>query len=156
MYRFMTKYGTMVAFGLGLLISLIGILIVMGGLEEFNMLPEEEQSTTDIFNFSIAGALALVVLCAVAMLLFGVYNVIVHPKGAIKFIAGLAVIIVLVVVFYSVTEAETSGKVYHAIQQGELTANTSKWINGAIATTLILLGGAALAFILSEIRNLFK
>ncbi|MDX1379401.1 MAG: hypothetical protein R3307_11165 [Anaerolineales bacterium] len=152
----MTKYGTMVAFGLGLLITVIGLAVIMSGIDTFNALPEEEQSTTTIFNVGIGGAIFLVVLCAVLMLGFGIYHIASNPRNALRSLIGLGVIIGLVVIFYSIGEAETSGPVYEAIQEGELSANTSKWINGALSTMLILLGGAALAFIASEVRNLFK
>ncbi|MDX1476114.1 MAG: hypothetical protein R3301_00360 [Saprospiraceae bacterium] len=156
MYKFMTKYGTMAAFGLGLLITVIGLVVIMGGMDTFNALPEEEQSTTSIFNLMIGGAIVLVILCAVLMLGFGIYHIASNPKNALRSLIGLGVIVGLVIVFYSISEAETSGPVYTAIQEGELSENTSKWINGALSTMLILLGGAALAFIASEVRNLFK
>lgn len=156
MYKFMTKHGTMIAFGIGLLIAFVAVMAIMMGLDGFNALPEDDKGTTSIFNIGIVGAIILVILCAVLMLGFGVYQLAANPKSAMKSIIPLAVIVGLVVVFYSMGQAETSGKVYEAIQKGELSGETSKWINGALATTLILFAGATLAFILSEIRNLFK
>ena len=38
----------------------------------------------------------------------------------------------------------------------ELTAGQEKFISGGLTTALILFGGAAVAFIVSEVRNLFK
>jgi len=156
MYNFLTKHGTAVAFGLGVLVALIGILAILGGLSEFNMLSDEEKATTTIFNPAISMAIALTIACGVAILGFGLYHLVTDLKGALKFILGFAVILVLVFVFYSMAEPETSGKIGTMIQNGELSANTSKWISGALSTTLVLLGATFLAFIVSEVRNLFK
>jgi hypothetical protein len=156
MYKFLTKHGTAAAFGLGVIVSAIGILSILGGLGDYNMLPEDQQSTTDIFDLAISGGVILVIVCFALAILFGIYQVVTNPKGAIQSILGLVVIIGLVLVFYSIATPETSGKVYEAIQDGELSANTSKWITGALATTLIVFGATVFVFIFSEIRNVFK
>jgi len=79
-----------------------------------------------------------------------------NPKGSLKFVLGFAVIIGLIIVFYATSAAETTGKIGTMISDGQLDANTSRWISGALATTLILLGGTFLVFIVSEVRNVFK
>ena len=40
MYKFLTKHGTALAFGLGVLISAIGIMTILGGLGDYNMLAD--------------------------------------------------------------------------------------------------------------------
>ena len=156
MYKFLTKHGTALAFGVGVLVSAIGILTILGGLDGYNMLPEDQQGTTDIFDLAIGGGITLVIICFTAAILFGVYQIVTNPKGAIQSILGLVVIIGLLIVFYSTATPETSGKVYQAIQDGELSANTSRWISGALATTLVVFGATVFVFIFSEIRNVFK
>lgn len=156
MYKFLTKHGTALAFGLGVLVSAIGILTILGGLDGYNMLPEDQQGTTHIFDFAIGGGITLVIICFAAAILFGIYQIVTNPRGAIQSILGLVVIIGLLVVFYATATPETSGKVYQAIQDGELSANTSRWITGALATTLVVFGATVFVFIFSEIRNVFK
>ena len=155
-YRFMTKNGTAVAFLTGVIVVVIGLGTVMGGLEEFNMLADEEKSTTGIFNFFLGAAIALAIVCAFFAVFFGIIHLIMNPKGSVKFVGGFAVIAILVFVFYSSAEVETTGKIGTMITEGQLTAGTSKWISGALSTTLILLGLTFLTFIGSEIRNVFK
>jgi len=156
MYKFLTKNGTALAFGLGVLVSLIGFGVILGGLEGYNMLAEEEQGTTTIFNAILYGAIILCILCYAAMVIFGVIHVATNWRSAIEGIIALAVIIGLTVLFYSMAEVETTGKVATLIQDGELNANTSKWITGVLSTTLIMLGATVAVFIFSEIRNAFK
>ena len=156
MYKFLTKNGTALAFGLGVVVSLVGVIAILGGIESFNMLPEEEQGTTSIFDTFIWGAIVLAVACFILMIGFGLYQVAMNWRGAIEGIIGLAVIIGLTVVFYSTSDIETTGKVGEQIAEGKLDGNTSKWISGVLKTTLVMLGGTVLVFIFSEIRNAFK
>ena len=53
-YRFFTRNGTAFAFLLGVVIVIGGFLAIFGGLDDFNMLSDEEKSTTGIFNLSLA------------------------------------------------------------------------------------------------------
>lgn len=155
-YKFLTKNGTALAFGLGVIVSAIGLIAVLGGLDSFNMLSEEEQGTTTIFNTAIWGAIVLAVACFIFMVVFGLIHVASNWRGAIEGIIGLAAIIGLTVVFYSTSDVETTGKVGQAITDGTLDGNTSKWISGVLKTTLVLISGTVLVFIFSEIRNAFK
>ncbi len=156
MYKFLTKHGTAMAFGLGAVVAAIGILSILGGLEGYNMLPEDQQDTTEIFNVAISGGIILTILAFAAAILFGVYQVILNPKAAIQSILGLVVIIGLFMIFYSTATPETSGPIYQDIQDGEITAGVSNFITGALATTLIIFGATIFVFIFSEIRNVFK
>ena len=156
MYKFLTKNGTALAFGLGVLVSVIGLGMIIGGLDGYNMLAEEEQGTTSIFNVALWGAIILVVLCFAAMLVFGLIHVATNWKGALEGIIALAVIIGLTILFYSMAEVETTGKIGGLIESGKLDGDTSKWISGVLSTTLIMLGATVAVFIFSEIRNAFK
>lgn len=155
-YKFLTKNGTAIAFGFGVLVSVIGIGAILGGVGDFNMLAEEEQGTTNIFNAALYGAIVLAILCFAAMIIFGLIHVATNWRGAIEGIIGLAVIIGLTVLFYSMAEPETGGKIGNMIAEGKLDSGTSKWISGVLSTTLILLGLTVAAFVFSEIRNAFK
>ena len=156
MYKFLTKHGTALAFGVGVLISLVGILSILGGLDDYNMLADDQQGTTTIFDLAIGGGVILTIAAFVIAILFGVYQVVVNPKGAIQSILGLVVIIGMFLIFYATATPETSGGVFDDIQAGKLTADTSNWITGALWTTLIIFGATIFVFIFSEIRNVFK
>ena len=70
MYKFLSKHSTSVAFGLGVLVSAIGLIAIFSGLDSFNALAKEDQSTTTIFNAALGGAMLLIVVAAVAMIGF--------------------------------------------------------------------------------------
>ena len=156
MYNLLNKYGQLFAFGLGLLITLIYIISVVSGLSTFNSLPEGEEGTTGIFNFGLFGAIALIILCAALILGFGIYHAVQNPRGSLKFLIGLGVIILIFILTFAISEAETTGKLGELANARNLSDGISKYISGALKTALALALIAALAFIFSEIRNLFK
>lgn len=157
MYNFLLKNGQLVAFLLGVVITVVFLISVFSGIGEFNMLADEDQVTTTIFDFGLFATIALIIITAIAMLLFGLYQVGTNFRGSLKGIIGLAVLIVIFLVAYSASSGTATGAVAEAADKaGGLTAGNFKFVGGAITTSIILVGIAAAAFVLSEIRNIFK
>jgi len=157
MYNFLVKNGQLVAFLLGVVITVIFLISVFSGIGEFNMLSEEEQDATTIFDFGLIATVVLIIVTAISMLLFGIYQVATNFRSSLKGIIGLLAILVLFFITYSVASGEPTGAVAEAADKaGGLTPGNLKFIGGSITTSLILVGVAAAAFVLSEIRNLFK
>jgi ABC-type multidrug transport system fused ATPase/permease subunit len=156
MYRLLTKYGTGFAFGLGLLVTLIFLIPAVSGIGDFNMLPPDQKGTTTIFNAGLFCAIALIVICFVISVLFGVYQLATNPKGAVKFIISIAVIAVLFFILYSIATPETTAKMQALSQEFNITDGVSKFISAALWTVIALAAVATGTFVLAEIRNLFK
>lgn len=156
MYQFLTKYGTGVAFGIGLLVTLIFLIPTLSGIGGFNALPEEQQGTTTIFNAGLMAAIGLIILCFAISLLFGIYQLATNPKGALKLIISLVLMAVIFFVLYSVSQPETNAKMVELAKTFNITDGVSKFISAALWTVIALAGIAAGAFVVSEIRNLFK
>ena len=156
MYKLLTKHGQLIAFGIGLLVIILYLGSVFGGLDSFSLLSKEDRGTTSIFDLGLKATLVLLVICAICAVLFGIWHMVTNPKGAIKGIIGLVVIIILFIILYSMSTPETSGIVGNAVEKFNLTAGESKFISAALKSTLILGGLAALSFVVSEIRNFFK
>ena len=156
MYSLLVKHGQLIAFGLGLLIAVIFLFSVLGGLSDFQALPEGEEGTTSIFNAGLYGAILLAILCAVGVIGFGIYQTATNPKGASKFLIGLVAIAVVFVIFYSSADVAGSGKLAQVMDKFNIDAGTSQFISGALGTAVTLAGLAAGAFVVSEVRNLFK
>ncbi len=157
MYNFLVRNGQLVAFLLGVIITVIFLVSVFTGIGQFNMLPEEEQNSTTIFDFGLKATIVLIIVTAFAMLAFGIFQVATNFKSSLKGIIGLVVLVVVFFVTYSAASDEATGAVAEAADKaGGLTAGNLKFISGAITTALILIAVAAASFLLSEIRNLFK
>ena len=156
MYQFLLKRGQLVAFGLGLVLIVLFLLNVFGGLDQFQMLSDDDKAKTTIFNFGLYAAQALVIVCLAAAVLFGIYQTATNPKGALKLLIGLAVVAGLFFLLYSTSQAEGTGKIADLVEKNGISENVSKLISGGIKTTLIVVGLAAVSFVVGEVLNFFK
>lgn len=158
MYKTLTKNGQMFAFGLGLLLTLAFLGSIFSGIDAFNAFGEKDPARYDttIFNLGIYAVIALAVLCAAAMLFFGIYQVATDIKGSMKGLIGFGVLLAIFGIAYSTATVETGGIWDGLYKNFEVSAGNSKFISGAIATCLAMVGIAVVSFVLSEIRNFFK
>lgn len=156
MYKTLTKHGQLLAFGIGLLVIVLFVGSVLSGVDGFNALSKEDQLNTTIFDIGIIMTLVLLVICAVIAVLFALYQMATNPKGALKGIVAMLVLAVLFGILYSTAVAETTGPIGKAVEEFGLTEGQSKLVSAGIRSTLILGGLAVAAFVISEVRNLFK
>ncbi len=156
MYKFLIKHGTGAAFGLGLLVALIGLVPVIAGFGGFSGLPDDQQKATGIFDTALYATFVLFLISVIILIGFGAVQIFSHPKHSLHFFGAVVVLLILGFLSYSLSHVETSGKVYEAIQRGDLSAGMSKILNGALWTTIVLAILAVFGILVSEIRNLFK
>ena len=170
MYTFLNKYGQALAFGLGVLITIIFLANIFSAPEStFDMLnandKTEETYATSIFNFGIGVALALTALAFVVALLFGLGSVATNPKGSVKGIIGIAILAIIVFIGYSTADGDLSAQsaeITNAIDKFETSNETTftggqlKFISGAIIAALVMIGLAILSLIVFGIRGIFK
>lgn len=161
MYNFLSKNGQLVAFLVGVVLVLIFLAMAVpsAGDYYFDTMDDSEIFGVDIFNFGILAAIALTVLCAVGMVLFGLYHVASNPKGSIKGIIGVLVIVVLIYLFYTMASAEpdhptVAGAIekYETSSEGRyITDGNLKWIGSAIRMGLLMAGAAFVALVVMPI-----
>lgn len=159
MYTFLTRNGQTVAFAVGFLVVLVSLVIIFTNSGDFAAIADENNPNrydTSIFDFVMYSAAALVVLCAIAAVLFGIYQVATNPKGAIKGIIGLGLVVVLLLILYSTADPDTAMLAAQAKDGFFVEPGESKFITGLISTALIMAGGAVLALAVSEIISFFK
>lgn len=167
MYKFLTKQGTTVAFLVGTFLILLYLVLAFTGLGDAgydvgtDLVPiakgEEGVKNLNFFNFGIYSAVALVVIAAVlAFIVFGITGLLKFPKNSIKFLAGFGVLAVLFLIFNSMGEVETAGKLGMLHEKFKISPSVSKLISGGIMTTLTLIVAAAVVIVFSEVRNAFK
>lgn len=156
MYTFLTRNGQTIAFGIGLVISVLMLLLIFGGVGEFESIPDDDLSRYDttIFNFGLYAAIGLVILCLIAAVLFGIYQLATNPKGAIKAIAGLAAVLILFFILYSTADADVD--MLDRLSDFSVSPGQSQFITGAIWTALILAAAGILATVVGEVVNFFK
>jgi len=86
---------------------------------------------------------------------FGLFQTLSNPKGAIKGIAGLALLVVLYFIGQAIAGPDTEA-IIETRREFDVTDGQSSIINGSILGGLILAGLTALAFVGSEIINFVK
>ncbi len=153
MYTFLTKYGQLISLLVGVVIIVAFLVTATNGMEAFEQLDKKEWYTTNIFNIGLGGAIFLLILAAASWLISSVVNVIRNPKGSLRSIIAFGAILVLFFILYSMADGDVSAPLY---EKFGVTSSQSKLISAGLSTTGILLGGALLAFLGSEVRNFFK
>ncbi len=157
MYKFLSKNGQVIAFGIGVVITAIFLILIFSGLEGFNALPEDDRITSDIFNFGIYAVIALIILCAIFAILFGIFQVVTNPKGSVKGLIGIAALAAVFFIAYSMATMPAPDTALAATKEGfEVTDGQFKFISGEILSALVLAGVAAASFVIAEIINFFK
>ncbi|MEM7102406.1 MAG: hypothetical protein AAF502_04675 [Bacteroidota bacterium] len=155
MYNILIKYGTAIAFGIGLLIAVLFMITAVSGVNSMGGNPtHEDLYPKGFFDIGLKGAYFLLIVAVAALVLFGLWTVVTNPKGAIKGIAGVGILAVIFIISYSMASTDN---VDEALKIKEnITDGISKFISGGITTTSILLIGAVVVAILGEIRGIFK
>ena len=155
MYKTLTKYGQLFAFGLGILGILVFLVPVFSGLSEWNTLSEEAEKQTDIFNAGMYMLFFLFIVALIAAVGFGLFQSLSNPKGSIKAVGALALIGIIFAIGYSSMGSDPAW-MGDKLREFEVTPAQSKFINGAMVSLAGMAGLAVLAFVGSEIRNFFK
>ncbi len=157
MYKFLAKNGQTIAFGIGVLISILFLGSVFSGLEAFNAQGDEDRFTTGIFDLGIIAAIALAVLCAIAAVLFGLMQMFGDLRGSLKGLLGIAALVAIFFIAYSMATAAEPGTVLAGVEeQFKITEGQSKFISGAIFSAAAMAALAAAAFVISEVVGFFK
>ncbi|NNE29821.1 MAG: hypothetical protein HKN16_09300 [Saprospiraceae bacterium] len=155
MYKLLTKNGQLYAFGLGAVLTVLSLIMILGGLEDFNMLAVEDKPTTGIFNLALYAGIGLVILCAIAMVAFGIFQVAMHPKESLKGLIGFGALVVLFFIARAMAGGD-SPEMTALLERFNIDEGTNGLISGGLMTTLIIGGLAIAALVFSEIRNFFK
>lgn len=156
MYKFLSKNGQLIGFGLGALVSILFLISWLSGTSSMMALPEEERYKTGIFDIGLIGSLFLIGLALIAVVVFGFTHTASNFKSSVRGLIGVGILVVIFIISYSTASAETSGIVADAAQKMGASDNTIKLIGAGINTVIILSIITFGALILSEVRNFFK
>ncbi|WP_235299148.1 hypothetical protein [Portibacter marinus] len=158
MYKFLISKGQTLAFVLGAGLSILFAVLIYLGVKDRSLaeMSIDSLKETTIFDFGIKAALALIGLAILALLIFGIISLFTNFKGAIKLLIGLAIIVGLFFLFYTISVPEESGILARLADEFAITDNISKFISAGIKTTLTLLGLALVIWLFSELRNALK
>ena len=166
MYNFLTKNGQMIALGLGVLVIAIFLGSVVTGFNsnaaidmstDLMNLDPEVRGNINFFNPGLGATIGMIFIAAIlALVVFGIINILKFPKDAMKFGIGLVVLGVIFFALYSTSTMEQTGKIGTLHERFGITEGISKLISGGLKTTVGLAIAAFAIMVIAEIRNLFK
>jgi len=160
MYKFLTKNGQLIAFGLGALITVIFLGMAFSGMDDFNSLVAMKKGTeSNIFNFGISASIFLIALGFILMVVFGVYQVATDIKSSMKGIIGFGVIVIIFIIASNMVPGsidEIPAYISGPMTKYDVSLSDYGFISGGIMTAIVLSIVAVLAFVGSEILNFFK
>ncbi len=156
MYQFLNKHGQTLAFGFGLLISLLFLVFAFSGLDDFNSLSEENQGQTTIFNFGLKAGLWLTALCALLLVGFGLYQIFTNLKSSMKGLLAFALVAVIFLITWKTSDATITPDIAKAAKEFNVTGGQVQFISGALKTGLLMSVAALGLLFLAEVRNFFK
>ncbi len=111
-----------------------------------------------IVNYGIQFTLILIAIAAGLTLLFGVFQMLMSPKNAIKTIVAVAVLAAIIFGIYSIAPGEVTGifKSSKYVEDMKITSGILKYAHTGILTSLFLIALATVAWIVLEIINIFR
>jgi hypothetical protein len=156
LYNFFTKYGQLLAIGLGGLVALIYFFRINSSIDQFEAMELEDQYQSTIFDFGLNAAIYLIIICAIIAVIFGIWFLISQPKKSIKLVGGLIVIFIIGLIAYSSADAGFDSPIVTTLERFDISEGVSKFVSAGLSTTLILGAIAALSIVVAEVINLFK
>jgi hypothetical protein len=160
MYKFLTKYGQVLAVSLSIVVVAIFLITSFVGLSNAGYSTSTDlidyKKDITFFNTGLYLTVALLVVAILAWVLFAVYQLIQSPKQSLRFIVGGLVIVAVFVVFFFMANTEVSGKMAELVSKHNISDNVQRLITGGLNTTAILAGLSILVMIVSEFINIFK
>lgn len=147
---------TIVFYVVVLIISVVGFAKIFGseslGLDSATMVADEKiQSGT---GWLIGLSMFLIAVVTLVTFVLGpVLNIMQNPKGILRSLMGVGVVLVVFVIGYSVA-GDSVTDVYKSM--GIDTPGKSKMIGGVLNTTYVLLIFGVLSYVYSSINSLLK
>ena len=138
MYEFLKKHGQTLAFGIGVLICAIFMVMIFGGDGDLSADSDDQlKYDSTRYSFGIAAAIGLAIVCAIGALVFGVLQTIDNPKGSLKGLIGFGLVAVLAIIGYSMASGvpaddhatlEAAVNKFQDAQDSAISASKYKWI----------------------------
>ena len=90
--------------------------------DDFNQMMKADGNTETFEFFNLVAYIPpfLVIVIIAIMVIFGIVQLVKNPKGSMKILVGLAIVAILGFIFYSTSEAESTGRLGMLIDKFEV------------------------------------
>jgi len=142
--------------GIRILIAVLGVIFIImtisGSSTDENGRSLLDGTGETGLDFALTLTYIAVGLCAVAWALFGLADLVLNFKDRKKVFIGFIVFIVLLFIGYALS----GDHVFHSWAEKGVTADTSKWVGAGLMSFYVMLTGAVLAIIWSEVSRFIR
>lgn len=166
MYNFLSKRGTVIGFGLGLLIVAIFVLTMATSshADEATRLMSSDQpvTTADVepitmFDTGLYGSYFLIIAAFILAIVLSVINAAKgDPKNILKGVIGIVLLAVVLGIGYFLAPTDQGYTLTRTMEEFDVTSTQSIFISTAINGALGLLAIGGFVLFASELRNMFK
>lgn len=159
MYKFLLKYGQLLAVLLSVLVVGVFYGVAIVGMNNAGYTSDDLLTHKSEVTFFDAGLYLTFALCALAVFVwvfFAIYQIAKNPKESAKFIFGGIALAGVFLLFYFLTNTEVSGKMADLVSRLNITDTVQRIISGGLNTSYILAAVAILVMIGTEFINIFK
>jgi hypothetical protein len=157
MYNILSRKGLLFAFLLGFVVVLLFYIPVLTGVQGFNALPDEQRNTTGIFDIGLTLTMVLIIVAALAIVAFSILSIVNNPKGSLRGLIGLGVILVIFGIGYAMTSDPSEGtRLAMIVEKFDIGMSSHQIINGALFSGVGILILTAVAFVFGELSSLLK
>lgn len=141
--------------------KIISIILILVGVV-FIVLILTKSKTEIMENASLQGSLLnpyfftayiALGLCVILALIFPIVNIITQPKNAVRVLIGIAAIVLIGIIAYSVSSNELTE--FQLIKL-KITETGSRQVGAALIATYVIAGASILAILYAEVSNLIK
>lgn len=154
-YKFLSKNGPLLGFGISILCILIAVLPILGGREALSLIPEKQQAFSpegDIFYPSIYVAGFLLIASVALAILLSLGKMLANLKGATKGLIGFGLLVVLFLALYATANAD----IPESLSKFEVSESIYKVVGAGISLTMTLGFGSVLLIVLMEVWGFVK
>jgi hypothetical protein len=156
MYKFLAKNGQILAFGAGAVVSALFFISWLSGYQGYLALPDEQKSTTGIFDAGLIGSVVLFIIAIALLVYFGIVQTASSFKQSAPGLMGIGALLLIFLIAWATSGGEPVGIVKEAAEKMGTSSSTIRLIDAGLLTMIVMSIVTAVAFIGSEIRNFFK
>lgn len=163
MYKYLLRNGVLVGSLLALLAIIIAVIPIIGGLGDFDMLPDDTRVRAvaeegDIFYTGIYVTYVLLGMAVLAVIFLGIWGIFKDMKSSMKGVIGFVLVLVFFGILYAMAGTDAVGSLKETVENPEfgITDTIFKLVSGSINGTIFLLVAAFLTIVAMEIWNFFK
>lgn len=162
MYRFLLKYGNIIALLFAVLVIIKFVVDFTLGLRaksyDFGTDLVPVKNEINFFNFTLYLAIFLIGFAIVVWLLVEAFNLLMNLKGSYKFLVSFVLIIIIYFIFYNSASTNEGGRMAELMADPvyNLTPTYSKHISAGLWTTFVMFILSIVAFVGSELISMFK